>query len=128
AILAHQQVAYRHAVCLPGTAEDDLSGGELARGDSTPPPSTGEAHAIRVLQRLQMLLLPSVDRGRLAHQTSPHYVRSRTTCADTPEPPSDFVKTGKRVGQSRGFKLLVRPGAIKTSPTPSVNIDFRRSV
>ena len=51
ALLAHQQVADRHAVCLPGAAEDHLSGRELARGDSTLHPSAGEAYAIRVLQR-----------------------------------------------------------------------------
>src|SRR5262245_11895384 len=129
ALLAHQQVADRHAVSLPRTAEDHLSGGELARCDSTLHPSPGEAYAIGVLQRLQMLLLTSVDRGRLAHQTSPHYVRSRTTSADTPvpsEPPGG--ETRERVGQTRGFRLLQRPRPIKTALALTVNHRLGRSV
>src|SRR3712207_7884430 len=42
ALLAHQQVADRHAVRLPGAAEDDLSGRELTRCDSTLHPSPRE--------------------------------------------------------------------------------------
>jgi hypothetical protein len=40
-------------------------------GDATLHSSTGKSYAVGVLQRPQMLLLTSVDRGRLAHQTSP---------------------------------------------------------
>ena len=113
ALLAHQQVAYRHAVCLPGAAEDDLSGGELARGNSTLHPSPGEAYAIRVLQRLANAALDQRRSWPTCPSDLPALRAISNCCMQIPRrPPSDLDETVQAGGPDHAVSsMLVEAGA-----------------
>src|SRR5436305_15134388 len=79
--LAHEQVADRHALGFPGAFEDHLYDTGLLQRNLSLQLGSSKPNAICLLECPQVLRRRSIDRGGVAHETSP-----RTSTIELPQP------------------------------------------
>src|SRR5262249_38891834 len=108
--LAHQQVTNRHAFRLPRAIHDYVYDTGLLHGNHALQLGSRQADAICLLECAQVLRR-SIDRGGVAHRTSP-----RTSTLEFPRPPAALPRKGRTPSQNPACPSLLLGREAVTDP------------